>query len=164
MTTQNTHHTPNSEPAFRYPSPDELRYHVARGKRLQSEAVASGLATAARQLSGALAASWRWLLARHRAAELRRALMMCSDRTLADIGIAREHIDLVARGVDPQAVEPETLTWRGRGAALLARLDNVRQRQRERRRVYRELMDYSENDLNDLGISRRDIPLIARSA
>jgi uncharacterized protein YjiS (DUF1127 family) len=107
----------NVVPAFRYPSPDELQFHLARGRRLQSEALATGLATAGRQLSGALGASWRWLLG-----------------------------------------------GTGRGAALWARLNAAQQRRRKQQRVHHELMDYSDQEHNDLGISRRDIPEIARAA
>jgi uncharacterized protein YjiS (DUF1127 family) len=46
----------------------------------------------------------------------------------------------------------------------LARLNAAQQRRREQQRVHHELMDYSDQELNDLGISRRDIPEIARAA
>lgn len=119
MTTQNTQHMRNAVLAFRYPSPDELQFHLARGRRLQSEAVARGLTAAGRQLSGALGASWRWRLGG---------------------------------------------AWHGRGAPLLARLNAAQQRRRKQQRVHHELMHYSDQELNDLGISRRDIPEIARAA
>ena len=100
-------------------------------------------------------ASW-W---QRRATE--RELNACSDRVLADIGIAREDIPLVARAAEPfpHEVGPGRPGW---AAGLLARIATLRDGWSERRRIRRELMSYSESDLDDLGIRRSDIPAIAR--
>jgi uncharacterized protein YjiS (DUF1127 family) len=93
--------------------------------------------------------------------ETERQLNACSDRVLADIGIAREDIPLVARRAEPLPQEAGLgrPSW---AAGLLARIATLRQSWSEQRRIRRELMSYSEQDLEDLGIKRRDIPAIAR--
>jgi uncharacterized protein YjiS (DUF1127 family) len=89
-----------------------------------------------------------------------RLLMACSDRVLADIGIPRGDIPLVARGQDPLQAE------RGRGwlATLRASLSERLAARRAWRREQAELMAYSDQELADLGIKRRDIPAILRGA
>jgi uncharacterized protein YjiS (DUF1127 family) len=84
------------------------------------------------------------------------ALMNCSDRVLDDIGIAREDIRLVARGQDPLTA-PEHSGWLG---SLRSRLEQVLAAGRERRRDYAELMAYSDQELDELGIKRSDIPAV----
>lgn len=105
-----------------------------------------------RLASNAAGTIGRW----YRQAVTRSALMRCSDRVLADIGIEREDIPAIARASTRRAGS-EAFDWR---AALARRLDGVRQR----RRIYRELMAYSDRELDELGIGRGDIPQIARSA
>ena len=93
--------------------------------------------------------------------ETARQLNACSDRVLADIGIAREDIPLVARGAGP--LEHDAGLGRpGWAAGLLGQLATMRDTWAERRRIRRELMSYSESDLDDIGIRRSDIPAIAR--
>jgi uncharacterized protein YjiS (DUF1127 family) len=84
----------------------------------------------------------------------RSALMACSNRVLADIGIEREDIPAIAKASSGRS---ETFNWRD---AWTRRLESGRQR----RRIYRELMAYSDSELDELGIGRGDIPAIARSA
>jgi uncharacterized protein YjiS (DUF1127 family) len=98
---------------------------------------------------------------RRRATE--RQLNGLSDRVLADIGIAREHIPLVARGMDPLQHEAG-LGRPGWAAGLLAWLEEARAERRELARIRRELASYDDRDLDDLGIRRSDIPALARSA
>jgi uncharacterized protein YjiS (DUF1127 family) len=98
---------------------------------------------------------------RRRATE--RRLNALSDRVLADIGIARERIPLVARGMDPLQHEAG-LGRSGWAAGLLAWLEAARAERRELRRIRRELAAYDDRDLDDLGIRRSDIPALARSA
>jgi uncharacterized protein YjiS (DUF1127 family) len=113
-------------------------------------------------LTIALFEAGRLLARQYRQAETRRALVACSDRTLADMGIPREHIHLAARGVDvhdPIAVS-EAALW----PRLIASIGRMHQRRREQLRVYRELMAYSDQELDEIGLRRRDIPAIARTA
>ena len=91
-----------------------------------------------------------------------RQLTACSDRVLADIGIAREEIPLIARGKEP--LEHETgIRWSGWLTGLLAWLEEVREERRELRRIRRELASYSDHDLDDLGIRRGDIPALLKN-
>jgi uncharacterized protein YjiS (DUF1127 family) len=94
----------------------------------------------------------RW----YRQAATRSALMACSDRVLADVGIEREDIPAIARASAGRS-RSETVNWRD---ALSRRLEGIRQR----RRVYRELMAYSDRELDELGIGRGDIDRITRAA
>ena len=88
--------------------------------------------------------------------------MRLSDRALADIGIAREHIALVARGVDAGQHEAGGTGWRRWWQAAEMRLEAVLRAQQQRRRVHRELMAHSDRELDDLGVRRVDIWTIAR--
>jgi uncharacterized protein YjiS (DUF1127 family) len=111
-----------------------------------------------RVASSLLAGLARWR-ERHRT---RDALMRCSDRVLADIGIEREHIPLIAKGIDPSRHETAAeVMWRWWSAGG-ARVQSARAARRERRRVYRELMSYRDHELDDLGVRRSDIAGIAR--
>jgi uncharacterized protein YjiS (DUF1127 family) len=111
-----------------------------------------------RSLRASLASFARW----HRQRRTGQALMDCSDRVLADIGIEREHIPLVAKGLDPaecQLREPALrLCW----ATACARMGAALTARRERRRLYRELDAYSDRELEEIGLRRADIPMIAR--
>jgi uncharacterized protein YjiS (DUF1127 family) len=89
-------------------------------------------------------------------------LMRCSDHLLADMGIEREHIALIARGIDPRQYHASNRGWRGWWHELRSRLDAVSAVRRERRRISRELMAYNDHDLDDLGIRRAEIPAMAR--
>lgn len=89
-----------------------------------------------------------------------RLLMACSDRVLADIGIAREDIPLVARGQDPL----EAPAHPGWFANLRASLNEALAARRLWRRQQAELMAYSDEELADLGIARRDIRSVVRGA
>jgi uncharacterized protein YjiS (DUF1127 family) len=88
-----------------------------------------------------------------------RLLEACSDRVLADIGIGREDIPLVARGLDP--VRASDLSWFGR---LRAGLQEGLAARRAWQREQAELMAYSDHELADLGIRRGDIRAVVRSA
>jgi uncharacterized protein YjiS (DUF1127 family) len=110
------------------------------------------------------AARPNWLAAvetKWRQWQTERQLMACSDRVLADIGIAREDISLIARGKDPLRHEAG-IGWSGWLPSLLAWLEEVREDRRELRRIRRELASYSDRDLDDLGIRRGDIPALAK--
>jgi uncharacterized protein YjiS (DUF1127 family) len=89
-----------------------------------------------------------------------RLLTACSDRVLADIGIAREDIPLVARGQDAAQEHPRS----GWLVSLRASLGEALAARRSWRRQQAELMAYSDEELADLGISRRDIRSVVRGA
>ncbi len=80
-------------------SPVELRRQLEAARVRRAQVTASMLASAFRALGRPLRAPVagvaRWWRQRTTAA----ALMRCDDRVLADIGIQREHIPLVARGL-----------------------------------------------------------------
>lgn len=88
--------------------------------------------------------------------------MRCSDRVLADIGIEREHIPLIAKGIDPAEYQLREAAIRRWWAAARTRLDALRQARRERHRLYRELDAYSDRELEEIGLRRADIPALAR--
>jgi uncharacterized protein YjiS (DUF1127 family) len=162
MTIQHSFH-PNPLPEVSDAALDlQMRAYVARARKLQAEAVAETMIVVWRGLSRGLRASVSWLAEQRRRALTRNALMACSDRTLADIGIPRDHIDLVARGVDLRdavAVGQAGLWPRFAAATRRFGLPGP-----EQRRVYRELMTYSDRELDELGVRRTDIPAIARAA
>ena len=89
-----------------------------------------------------------------------RLLMACSDRVLADIGIAREDIPLVARGQDPLQAHERS----GWFAHLRASLSEALAARRSWRRQQAELMAYTDQELAELGIKRRDISALVRGA
>jgi len=142
----------------------EINHHVASAQQLRAEATAPMLMRAGRGVRRAA----RTVLARLARWQERRqtydALMRCSDRVLADIGIEREHIPLIAKAIDPSHHESAVaVAWRW-WAAVRARLDAAGEARREQRRVYRELMAYQDRELDDLGVRRADIAGIARGA
>jgi uncharacterized protein YjiS (DUF1127 family) len=157
MTEHHFFHTSLS-PEVDVPLDVRVRQHTMRARQMQAEAVAAMLAGAWQALSRGIGASTRWLLEQRRRARTKSALMACSDRTLADIGIPREHIHLAARGVDVR--DPVAV----REAGLRARIWRMRDRRREQLRVYRELMGYSDRDLEEIGLRRSDVAGIARAA
>jgi uncharacterized protein YjiS (DUF1127 family) len=94
----------------------------------------------------------RW----NREAATRSALMACSDRVLADIGIERDDTPAIARASIGR-FRAEPVNWRD---VLTQRLKKARLR----RCIYQELMAYSDRELDELGLGRRDISEIARAA
>ena len=88
-------------PAPTLHSPSESGHFAARARQQRADAAAAVIASAFRGMTGALrlvlAHAVRWKQQR----ATRDALMRCSDRVLADIGIERQHIPLVAKGIDP---------------------------------------------------------------
>jgi uncharacterized protein YjiS (DUF1127 family) len=144
------------------PSPSESGHFAARARQQRADAAATMFAPAFRNTTGALrslqtrAARWKQRRA------TRDALMRCSDRVLADIGIAREHIPLVAKGIDPAQHQAGDSTFERWWAAARARLAAAWEASREQRRVYRELDAYTDRELDEIGVRRADIPVIAR--
>jgi uncharacterized protein YjiS (DUF1127 family) len=145
-----------------FQTPAELRHVITGARQERAEATAAMISSAFRAVDRALrhllvqAVRWK----RRRAT--RAALMRCSDRVLADIGIAREHIPLVAKGVDPADYELRDPALRRWWTAARARLDAARVARRQRRRLYRELDAYTDRELNEIGLRRADIPTIVR--
>jgi uncharacterized protein YjiS (DUF1127 family) len=143
-------------------SPTELGHFAARARQQRADAAAAMIASVFRGVTGALrpvlahAARWQ----RQRAT--RHALIRCSDRVLADIGIAREQIPLAAKGIDPAADELTNSAFRRWLTAARARLAAAWQARQERRRIYRELDAYTDRELDEIGLRRADIPVIAR--
>jgi uncharacterized protein YjiS (DUF1127 family) len=145
-----------------FPSAADIDHHVEQTGWSRAGATADSLASAFRPiLRGARALGAR-LVEWERRRATREALMGCSDRVLADIGIEREDIPLIARGLDPHDCDLAAIGWRGRWAWMRERLDATRQAARQQRQLYRELMAYRDHELDDLGIRRTDIPTIAR--
>jgi uncharacterized protein YjiS (DUF1127 family) len=162
MDIRTMHPEPRGRLTFVPPSPEELRRLMAFGRQMQAEAVRKSFVSAWRHLAGLTRAASqglrRW--AKQRATRL--ALESCSDRTLADIGIPRAHIGLVARGLDPGRHDPRpSVRW---SKAARKWSEETWAQRRRQARVYRELMLYSDAELNELGVNRRDIPEIARAA
>ncbi|MGH6945313.1 MAG: DUF1127 domain-containing protein [Geminicoccaceae bacterium] len=155
-----THEMPEPTPGFTTPSPEEIRRHVARGKQLQAEVMAESIVWVFDRLIRLPRRITEAFTRQIRRSATRRALMSCSDRVLADIGIAREDIPLVARASAAQPAGQPASHWR----ALAERVAATGARRRKRLQVYRELMGYSDRELDELGIRRRDIGAIARTA
>lgn len=140
----------------------EVRHHLVDARQRRAEAIAEMLASGFRSLTSPLhtlgAQFGRW----HRQRRTYKALERCSDRVLADIGIERANIVLIARGIDLARYDVSKTGWRRWRHEMRLRLEAVRQAWRERRRIHRELMAYSDHDLDDLGIRRPDIPALAQ--
>jgi len=140
----------------------ELRDVAARARQQRAEATAAMIGSVgrgiARTLRPLLAQVVRWEQRR----ATREALMRCSDRVLADIGIEREYIPLVARGIDPAEYQLRAPALRRWWAATRAHLDAAREARRQRWRLYRELDAYNDRELEEIGLRRVDIPAIAR--
>jgi uncharacterized protein YjiS (DUF1127 family) len=100
----------------------------------------------------------RWLDVRRTCHELQSQ----SDRQLADIGIMRADIPALARGLDP--ADPDagrSLVGRTARAAFGPLRDYLDELARQRQ-VRKELSTYRDDELNEIGIRRADIPAIAR--
>jgi uncharacterized protein YjiS (DUF1127 family) len=81
---------------------------------------------------------------------------------LADLGTLRADIPRFARERDPWQRLPGEAAFVLALGQLIERAEAWRARRREHARVYRELMAYSDRDLDELGIQRRDIRAISR--
>lgn len=91
------------------------------------------------------------------------ALNALGDRELADIGIRRTDILARARGLDPaDPAAGRSVIGRLTTAVKRALRDHVQELSRQRR-IRRELSAYRDDELAEIGISRGDIPAIARA-
>jgi uncharacterized protein YjiS (DUF1127 family) len=119
--------------------------------------VAGGAGRALGRLGGGLVLWARRLRSKQKLARL-------SDRALADIGTTRADLPGFAKERDPwRSLTKEAALVLALGA-LIERAEGWYARRRRQARVYREMMAYSDRDLDELGVDRRDIPKIARSA
>jgi uncharacterized protein YjiS (DUF1127 family) len=122
---------------------------------------ASGIATSIARTGAKLA---RRLVLWLRALNTRNQLIRLSDRALEDIGTTRAGTPPFGKQSDPWQRLP------GDAASILAlgnlieRIEGWRDRRRRQLQVRRELTAYSDRELNQLGLSRRDIRRIARKA
>jgi uncharacterized protein YjiS (DUF1127 family) len=157
-----TYDNPEIETLSAFPSYAEINHHVRIAQRLRAEAAAQMLLEAGRGLAGMLDPVWTGLARWRERRKTCDALMRCSDRVLADIGIERENIPLIARGLDPAQHQSRLDALRRRWAAARDRLETAREARRERLRVYRELMAYRDHELDDLGVRRTDIARMVR--
>jgi uncharacterized protein YjiS (DUF1127 family) len=107
------------------------------------------------RVAGGLVLWLRGLYTRHE-------LMRLDDRALADIGTTRHEIGAFAKQSDPWRQLPRDAVSILALGALIERVEGWRGRRRRQAQLYRELMAYNDRELTDLGISRRDIPAIAR--
>jgi uncharacterized protein YjiS (DUF1127 family) len=119
---------------------------------------ADTLAPRATGFVGALVARFRHAAVRRQVAH---ELSELSDRTLADIGIIRADIDRVATVTADQAVP--TGGSLGLGAFLETALVRPVVRYIRRRRAYDNLMALDDRMLNDIGVSRDEIPALVRN-
>jgi uncharacterized protein YjiS (DUF1127 family) len=119
--------------------------------------IESSIARTGTKLAGSLVL---WLRRRN----TRHALRQLSDRELEDIGTTRAGIPLFARQGDPWQRLPGDAVLIVALGSLIERIESWRDRRRHQLQVYRELAAYSDRDLSELGLARRDIPKIARTS
>lgn len=143
-----------------FPTTGDIDRHLMRSRQLRAEATRALLAGLGHRTARPIRHLAAPLVRRRRRQKTSDLLMRCSDRVLADIGIEREHIPLIAGGLDPHGPEPAPrglLRWWRR---VRTRRAVLRQARREWRRVYQELMAYDDRELDEIGIRRVDIPVI----
>jgi uncharacterized protein YjiS (DUF1127 family) len=145
-----------------FQSPSELGHVIARARQQRAEATAAMIGAAFRGMARALRPPLAQVVRWEQRRATRAALMRCSDRVLADIGIQREDIPLVAQGIDPAEYRLRDPALRRWWTAGRVRLDAALESRRERRRLYRELDAYNDRELEEIGLRRADIPVIAR--
>jgi uncharacterized protein YjiS (DUF1127 family) len=142
-------------------SPSESGHVAARARQHRADSAAA-IASVFRGLAGALRPVLTHAVRWERQRATREALMRCSDRVLADIGIEREQIPLVAKGIDPAEHPLRDSGFRRWWTAARARVAAAWEARQERRRVYRELDAYTDRELDEIGLRRADIPVILR--
>ena len=145
-----------------FQSASELRPVIARARQQRAEATAARIGSAFRGTVRALRPLLDQVVRWEQQRATRDALMRCSGRVLADIGIERDDIPLVAKGIDPAEYQPRDSALRRWWAAARARFAAAREAHRERRRIYRELDAYNDRELEEIGLRRADIPAITR--
>ena len=94
--------TEGTHPTLIFPSRDDIARRLARSRQLQAQATAAMPASGAGTIARLLRRAAAHLARAQRQRRTYHALMRCSDRVLADIGIERAAIPLVAKGIDPR--------------------------------------------------------------
>jgi uncharacterized protein YjiS (DUF1127 family) len=143
-----------------FQSPSDCGPVVAPAQRERAAATARLFGAVSDAVCGALRPVLTPVIRWGKRRATRAALMRCSDRVLADIGVERADIPLVAKSVVPAEHQPALRGW---WATAREYLDGARSARRERRGVYRELDAYSDRELDEIGLRRVDIPAIARA-
>ena len=146
-----------------FQTPAELQHVITGARQERAEEAAALVAAAFRGTARGLQLLLAQLVRFEQRRATRAALMRCSDRVLADIGIAREHIPLVAKGVEPAAYSERETALRRWWNAARARLAVAHAARAERRRLYRELDAYDDRELEEIGLRRADVPALARA-
>lgn len=146
-----------------FPTRDQIKGELERRPQIHTEPSSASPASAARTVARSLHRLAAPLAVRQRRSDTSAILMRCSDRSLADIGIERRQIPLIARGINPRAPEAGQSAlsrwWHGRRL----RRDAIRLARRDRRRLHEELMAYEDRELDDIGIRRADITAVLRN-
>ncbi len=147
-------------------TPELIEWHIAEGRRLRAEFIGS----AARRLYSAIGRrlkagtaggedGYRGRLERHFAALLD-AVRRIRTRRRIQAALGRRN----SRLLEDIGLSPKMLS--ARAAAIVAEKRSQREEKKMWReielQVRRELMAYSDRELDDIGISRVDIPRIAR--
>jgi uncharacterized protein YjiS (DUF1127 family) len=132
---------------------------VGRAKTPVRPAAAEGFARIA-AFGRALGAHFRHATVR---AQVRRDLAHLSDRMLADIGMTRGDIEVVAEFTAHQAAPVERSLTGEVGALAYDLLLRPLVRFVRRRRAYENLMALDDRMLRDIGLTRDEIPALVRS-
>lgn len=139
---------------------DTLERHIRHARQLQAQAMADGLRSVARRVGRTMVPVKQATRARFETWAAEHSLARLSDRSLADIGLPRHAIAHAVRGQEWHD-DPAGAATARRAGSLMSRFAAWRERQARRRQALRELMAYSDRDLEELGIFRSDIPRLA---
>ena len=145
--------------------------YTARARELQSEAIGDALGTAGRFLAGGVAGGYRWIADGIRKRQTIAQLSRLDDRMLADIGIDRVQIPMIAQGlIAPSGEAPRRTKTIGNALGTAGRFlagtaagayrriaDRIRKRQ-----TIAQLSRLDDRVLADIGIDRAQIPMIAQ--
>ena len=145
--------------------------YTARARELQSEAIGNALGTAGRFLAETAAGAYRWIADRTRKRQTIAQLSRLDDHMLADIGIDREQIPMIAQGlIAPSGEAPRRTEAIGNALGVAGRFlagtvagayrrttDRIRKRQ-----TIAQLSRLDDRVLADIGIDREQIPMIAQ--
>ena len=145
--------------------------YTARARELQSKAIGNALGAAGRFLAGSAAGAYRRIADGIRKRQTIAQLSRLDDRVLADIGIDREQIPMLAQGlIAPSGEAPRRTKSIGNALGTAGRFlagtvagthrriaDRIRKRQ-----TIAQLSRLDDHMLADIGIGREQIPMIAQ--